>query len=185
MASSSTPAYDVDALDAAVSTLLPAAYSFELPKTIAQILHFRPRVVALQLPEGLAVFACTLGDIITRFTGAQIVILGDVTYGACCVDDFTARALGAEMLVHYGHSCLGECGALVREREREERLMDIASAGRSNEHTHTLRLRRDSHQRAASRKDDSRQLFLFGVRVQATRRGRRAARGDGTSGDRL
>lgn len=29
-----------------------------------------------------------------------------VTYGACCIDDFTAKALGADLLVHYGHSCL-------------------------------------------------------------------------------
>lgn len=35
--------------------------------------------------------------------------MGDVTYGACCVDDYTALALGCDMLVHYGHSCLGEC----------------------------------------------------------------------------
>lgn len=34
------------------------------------------------------------------------MILGDVTYGACCVDDFTARAMGCDFLVHYGHSCL-------------------------------------------------------------------------------
>jgi len=34
--------------------------------------------------------------------------MGDVTYGACCVDDFTARALGCDLMVHYGHSCLGE-----------------------------------------------------------------------------
>ena len=33
-------------------------------------------------------------------------ILGDVTYGACCIDDFSARALEADLLVHYGHSCL-------------------------------------------------------------------------------
>lgn len=32
--------------------------------------------------------------------------MGDVTYGACCIDDFTARALGCDLLVHYGHSCL-------------------------------------------------------------------------------
>jgi 2-(3-amino-3-carboxypropyl)histidine synthase len=36
----------------------------------------------------------------------QVVILADVTYGACCIDDFTARKLGADLLVHYGHSCL-------------------------------------------------------------------------------
>ena len=34
--------------------------------------------------------------------------MGDVTYGACCVDDFTARALECDLMVHYGHSCLGE-----------------------------------------------------------------------------
>jgi diphthamide biosynthesis enzyme Dph1/Dph2-like protein len=34
------------------------------------------------------------------------VVMGDVTYGACCVDDFSAAALAADLLVHYGHSCL-------------------------------------------------------------------------------
>jgi 2-(3-amino-3-carboxypropyl)histidine synthase len=34
------------------------------------------------------------------------MILGDVTYGACCIDDFSAKAMGADFLVHYGHSCL-------------------------------------------------------------------------------
>ena len=32
--------------------------------------------------------------------------MGDATYGACCVDDYTATALGCDLLVHYGHSCL-------------------------------------------------------------------------------
>ena len=36
----------------------------------------------------------------------RAVILADVTYGACCVDDYSARALGCDMLIHYGHSCL-------------------------------------------------------------------------------
>ena len=34
------------------------------------------------------------------------IVLGDVAYGACCVDDLAASALGADFLVHYGHSCL-------------------------------------------------------------------------------
>jgi diphthamide biosynthesis enzyme Dph1/Dph2-like protein len=41
-----------------------------------------------------------------RFTGALPLLLADVTYGACCIDDYTAREMGAEMIVHYGHSCL-------------------------------------------------------------------------------
>nr|MBE5724746.1 putative diphthamide biosynthesis protein 1 [Cucujiformia] len=27
-------------------------------------------------------------------------------YGACCVDDLTAKSLGVDLIVHYGHSCL-------------------------------------------------------------------------------
>ena len=42
-----------------------------------------------------------------RFAGVDhCFIMGDVTYGACCIDDFSAAALGADFLVHYGHSCL-------------------------------------------------------------------------------
>lgn len=51
-------------------------------------------------------FATTICDIIEMFTECDTVIMGDVTYGACCIDDFTACALGVDLLVHYGHSCL-------------------------------------------------------------------------------
>ena len=44
--------------------------------------------------------------LVTRFTSAETLIMGDVTYGACCIDDFSARALGCDLIVHYGHSCL-------------------------------------------------------------------------------
>ena len=29
-----------------------------------------------------------------------------VVYGACCVDDLGAKAIGCDFMVHYGHSCL-------------------------------------------------------------------------------
>ena len=32
--------------------------------------------------------------------------MAEVSYGACCVDDFSAKALGCDLMVHYGHSCL-------------------------------------------------------------------------------
>lgn len=51
-------------------------------------------------------YACAISDILEQFAGCRCVVLGDVTYGACCVDDLTAKALGCELLVHYGHSCL-------------------------------------------------------------------------------
>lgn len=63
-------------------------------------------VVALQMPEGLLMYACLIADILERYAKVQTIIMGDVTYGACCVDDYTAKALGADLLIHYGHSCL-------------------------------------------------------------------------------
>ncbi|XP_006167619.1 2-(3-amino-3-carboxypropyl)histidine synthase subunit 1 isoform X1 [Tupaia chinensis] len=90
----------------AATQVLPSNYNFEIPKTIWRIQQAQAKKVALQMPEGLLLFACTIVDILERFTEAEVMVMGDVTYGACCVDDFTARALGADFLVHYGHSCL-------------------------------------------------------------------------------
>lgn len=92
-------------LNAAIEAL-PSNYNFEIHKTVWRARELKAKRVALQLPEGLLMFSTVIADIVERFTGADTVIMGDVTYGACCVDDFTARALGCDLLVHYGHSCL-------------------------------------------------------------------------------
>ncbi|RHX98458.1 hypothetical protein DYB38_000934 [Aphanomyces astaci] len=85
---------------------LPWNYNFEIRKTIWKIKQAGAKRVALQFPEGLLLYACVISDILERFAGATSIIMGDVTYGACCVDDLTAKALGADFMVHYGHSCL-------------------------------------------------------------------------------
>ncbi|KAJ4897460.1 diphthamide synthesis DPH2 family protein [Raphanus sativus] len=93
-------------LNAAIS-LLPPIYHFEIHKCVWRIKSTNAKRVAIQLPEGLLMYALTLSDIFTSFAGAsRCFVLGDVTYGACCVDDFSASALGADLLIHYGHSCL-------------------------------------------------------------------------------
>jgi 2-(3-amino-3-carboxypropyl)histidine synthase len=132
-----------------MESCLPKAYSFEIVKTlkrINQILQTKhtesqkkrnhqnensyssnnnPQSnssvhIALQMPEGLLLYATVLSDVLQRLVAAtnktitnhsdqpllRVSVLGDVTYGACCVDDLGARALGCDLLVHYGHSCL-------------------------------------------------------------------------------
>ncbi|KAJ1568312.1 Diphthamide biosynthesis protein 1 [Cladochytrium tenue] len=69
---------------------LPANYNFEIHKTVWQLRKAESKRAAVA----------------ARFTGVETVVMGDVTYGACCVDDFTAKALGCDFMVHYGHSCL-------------------------------------------------------------------------------
>lgn len=93
-------------LQAAIAHL-PSNYNFEIPKTIHRIRSSGATNIALQFPEGLLLFAPLISDILTGFCpGTDTLIMGDVTYGACCIDDYTARALGCDLLIHYGHSCL-------------------------------------------------------------------------------
>jgi 2-(3-amino-3-carboxypropyl)histidine synthase len=52
-------------LNAAIAQL-PSNYSFEIHKTIHHIRKSDAKMVALQMPEGLQMFACTIADIIEQ-----------------------------------------------------------------------------------------------------------------------
>ncbi|KAJ3454181.1 hypothetical protein MRS44_018075 [Fusarium solani] len=51
----------------ATIALLPANYNFAMPETIHRIRSSGAQKVALQLPEGLLLFAITISDIRTQF----------------------------------------------------------------------------------------------------------------------
>lgn len=95
-----------DALNKRIKNELPGNYSFEIPKCLWQIHKHQARRVALQFPEGLLLFSLTLASIIEEFGIVETVIMSDVAYGACCVDDLQAERLGCDYMIHYGHSCL-------------------------------------------------------------------------------
>ena len=85
---------------------LPSNYNFEIYKSIHQIKLNEAKRVALQFPEGLLMFSLTICDILEEFTDAETLVLADITYGACCIDDLAAKRLGCDFMIHYGHSCL-------------------------------------------------------------------------------
>ncbi len=58
------------------------------------------------MPDGLMHFSVLIADILETFANCETVILGDITYGACCIDDLGSKALECDFIVHYGHSCL-------------------------------------------------------------------------------
>ncbi|XP_066322910.1 uncharacterized protein [Miscanthus floridulus] len=97
-------------LATAATSLLPASYNFELPKTAHRIRSAGARRVVLQLPEGLLLFALPLSHLLAPYLepdpANDVLVLADATYGACCLADRPATALAADVLVHYGHSCL-------------------------------------------------------------------------------
>lgn len=86
--------------------LLPSNYNFEIHKTVWNIKKHNATRVALQMPEGLLIYALVVADILEQFCGVETVVMGDVSYGACCIDDYTARALDCDFIAHYAHSCL-------------------------------------------------------------------------------
>lgn len=51
---------------------LPSNYNFEIKKTVWRVRQAGARRVALQFPEGLLLFACTIADIVSEFTGAEV-----------------------------------------------------------------------------------------------------------------
>ena len=59
-----------------------------------------PDYLLHQAPAVTAVLKERLGDTVSLF------ILGDTTYGECCVDEIAAEHVKSEAVVHYGHSCL-------------------------------------------------------------------------------
>lgn len=92
-------------LQAAIG-LLPSNYNFEIQKTVWNIRKHNAKRVALQMPEGLLIYSLIISDILEQFCQVETIVMGDVSYGACCIDDYTARALDCDFIIHYAHSCL-------------------------------------------------------------------------------
>lgn len=57
--------YD-ESLNQIISQALPSNYNFEIHKTIWRIQQAKAKRVALQMPEGLLLFACVISDILER-----------------------------------------------------------------------------------------------------------------------
>ena len=90
---------------------LPNNYNFEIYKSLYKIQQIslkkkaKPRI-ALQFPDGLMCFSVLISDILTTFGKCETIIIGDITYGACCIDDIDCNILECDLLLHYCHSCL-------------------------------------------------------------------------------
>lgn len=78
-------------------------FDFEEKKLREEIKNRNPKIVLLQLPEGLKPEAPHLANIVER-AGALPIVSADPCYGACDLADSEAKNLGADLIIHYGHS---------------------------------------------------------------------------------
>jgi diphthamide biosynthesis protein 2 len=84
----------------------------ELPKTIPSIETTTDSKVAT-VTENLNELDLTTKPTPTPSSQKEkLFILGDTSYGACCVDEIAAEHCDAEVVVHYGRSCLSPTARL-------------------------------------------------------------------------
>lgn len=80
---------------------------YELDRSVEKIRQVGASRVALQFPdEWLPDASRVARELEARLKGVQIVILADTSYGTCCVDEVAASHADAQLIIHYGRSCL-------------------------------------------------------------------------------
>ena len=80
-------------------------FDFEEKRLKKEITKRAPKLVLLQLPEGLKPQAPFLAKIIEE-TGSLAVVSSDPCYGACDLAVSEAKLLGADLIIHYGHTSM-------------------------------------------------------------------------------
>jgi len=80
-----------------------ATFDLEEERLIEEVRKRQAKRVLIQLPEGLKPEGPRLASIVEK-AGALAVVSADPCYGACDMAFQDAQSLGADLLVHYGHS---------------------------------------------------------------------------------
>lgn len=84
--------------------LVPEKY--DLQKCITWIQKEKLERVCLQLPDCLLQDSFPIATHLEAGLGQKVYILGDTSYGSCCIDEVTAQHVGADGIIHFGHACL-------------------------------------------------------------------------------
>lgn len=114
-----------------MATARRLAEQYELERTLQEVERHGYRRVALQFPDDQlkdAPQVCQWLMAQSRIrqdeqqaeqddgTAPSIVplffVIGDTSYGSCCVDEVAAQHLNADLVVHYGHACLSPTSRL-------------------------------------------------------------------------
>lgn len=64
----------------------------------------KPKIVAINGPEGIMKRIQELADEITDEFGIPVYVIGDPCYGSCDINTHAAEMIGADILFHVGHS---------------------------------------------------------------------------------
>lgn len=131
---------------------------YEIERTIAEIRKGQWSRIALQFPDDMLPDAPKIFDLLrnglrtpyehfadidyARLDEKSAIevkpyILADTSYGACCVDEIASEHIGAEVVVHYGRSCLSPTARLPVIYVFTEQTLAIAEVIRAFEATYS------------------------------------------------
>ncbi|CAN8003823.1 unnamed protein product [Ixodes hexagonus] len=80
---------------------------YEIERCIAWTREHKYKTVALQFPDEMLIDSVRVTLSLQRaVVDSSFFILGDTSYGSCCVDEVAAEHIKADSIVHFGHSCL-------------------------------------------------------------------------------
>ncbi|KAK1982041.1 diphthamide biosynthesis protein 2 [Colletotrichum cereale] len=89
---------------------------YEIERTAREIKEGGWNRIALQFPDSMLCDASWVAEALTTALGGsdghRVYILADTSYSACCVDEIAAEHADAQMVVHYGRSCLSPTSRL-------------------------------------------------------------------------
>lgn len=79
---------------------------YEIDKTIQYVKKYNFSKIALQFPDELLNDSVQVSQRLQSLSSSKFYILGDTSYGSCCVDEIASQHVDADMIVHYGNACL-------------------------------------------------------------------------------
>ncbi|CAH1389721.1 unnamed protein product [Nezara viridula] len=85
---------------------IPLKDRFEIQKCVDWIKTNNYSKVCLQFPDTFLSESVDVALHIEEQISNKTYILGDTTYGSCCVDEIAAQHIGGDAIIHFGHSCL-------------------------------------------------------------------------------
>lgn len=87
---------------------------YEVARTGHEITTSSYKQIALQFPDDLLADAQRVTGRLKSLCASDVAfyVLGDTSYGSCCVDEVAAEHVNADVVVHYGRSCLSPTSRL-------------------------------------------------------------------------
>ncbi|KAH7324337.1 diphthamide biosynthesis protein 2 [Stachybotrys elegans] len=91
--------------------------TYEIDRTVSELRTGAWARIGLQFADHMLVDAprvaeALASDLDSANTGKKIYILADTSYSACCVDEIAAEHASADVVVHYGRTCLSPTSRL-------------------------------------------------------------------------